>query len=405
MVSILPRPRLYDALLLEHCATRRQMAFVSGPRGVGKTVTCRRCADACCDWDDPADRERVLAGPDSLAAGLGAERLSKTFPVVLFDELHRFPRWKALLEHLHDTRGDRLRFIVAASSRMDAGRGRDSLRGRYRTCRMHPFSVAETARPELPDPRRVTRSPRAIDAADFEALWRHGGWPEPFLARDVRFSRRWRARRLERLVGEDVRDLTQVRQLDQLRLLARRLAGRSARRLAYGAFAREIGVSIDTLRRWVADLCGLHLGFLVRPAPRGVPRSLRREPRWYLRDWAGVDDEDDRAETFVACHLLKAVDGWNDLGLGRFELGYLRDKEKRKVDFLVARDGRPWLLADAGRREAPPGAALRYYQALLGAPFAFQVAVDAEYVDADCFAAAGGPPRAVPARTLLSQLL
>ena len=397
-------PRFYDAVLLEHFLTSRAMALVSGPRHVGKTVTCRRHADARCDWDDLADRELVLTGPARLAAGLGADRLSKTFPVVLFDELHRFPRWKPLLRRLDDARGDRLRFIVAGSGRMDADRGRDRLTGRHLAYRMHPFSVAETVRRDLPDPQRVTRPPAAGTAADFEALWRHGGYPEPFLRRDSRFSRRWRARRIEQLVRDDVRDLTQVRQRDQMSLLGRRLARTSARQLVYGARAAEIGVAIDTLRRWVATLCDLHLGFLIRPWSRGVRRSLRREPRWFLRDWGDIPDEGDRAETLVACHLLKAVEGWSDLGLGRFELGYLRDKERRKVDFVVARDGRPWFLADVRRRREPVGAALAYHQAQLGAPFAFQVIVDADYADADCFAAPGGP-RVVPARTFLSQLL
>ena len=397
-------PRLYDAVLSEHFLTSRTMALVSGPRHVGKTVTCRRHADARCDWDDPADRELVLAGPARLSAGLGADRLSKTFPVVLFDELHRYPRWKPLLRRLDDARGARLRFIVAGSGRLDADRGRDRLTGRHLAYRMHPFSVAETVRRDLPDPRRVTRPPATGDTADFEALWRHGGYPEPFLRRDSRFSRRWRARRLEQLVREDIRDLTQVRQRDQMHLLAERLARTSARPLVYGTLAAQVGVAVDTLRRWVDALCGLHLGFLIRPWARGVPRSLRREPRWFLRDWAGIGDAGDRAETFVACHLLKAVEGWSDLGLGRFELGYLRDKEKRQADFVVVRDGRPWFVADAARRPGPVGAALAYYQAQLGAPFAFHVVVDDGYVDADSFAAPG-VPRAVPARTLLSQLL
>ena len=50
-----------------------------------------------------------------------------------------------------------------------------------------------------------------------------------------------------------------------------------------------------------------------------------------------VEDAGARSETFVACHLLKAVEGWNDVGLGRFDLGYLRDKEKREVDFSAHR--------------------------------------------------------------------
>ena len=81
--------RVYDALLAEHFANHRQMAFVSGPRQVGKTTTCRRHADAYCNWDNLDDREQVLAGPARLAARLGVDRLSETRPVALFDELHR----------------------------------------------------------------------------------------------------------------------------------------------------------------------------------------------------------------------------------------------------------------------------------------------------------------------------
>ena len=43
---------------------------------------------------------------------------------------------------------------------------------------------------QLPDAERVIRQPRMIESADFEALWHHGGYPEPFLRRDNRFSRR-----------------------------------------------------------------------------------------------------------------------------------------------------------------------------------------------------------------------
>ena len=45
-----------------------------------------------------------------------------------------------------------------------------------------------------------------------------------------------------------------------------------------------------------------------------------------------------------------------------------------------------------------------YYQEQLHAPFAFQVVLDATYVDADCFAKPRAPV-VVPAKTFLSQLL
>jgi predicted AAA+ superfamily ATPase len=87
---------------------------------------------------------------------------------------------------------------------------------------------------------------------------------------------------------------------------------------------------VDTARRWVDLLVRLHYGFLVRPWFSNVSKSLRKEPKWFLRDWSGIEDRGARAETFIACHLLKAVEGWTDLGLGQFELRYLRDKLKRE---------------------------------------------------------------------------
>ena len=139
-----------------------------------------------------------------------------------------------------------------------------------------------------------------------------------------------------------------MQQIDQMELLVGQLSHGSGRRLVYGTLAGETRVSVDTVRRWIASLCDFHLGFLVRPWYRNVSRSLRKEPKWYLRDWADLEDVGARSETFVACHLLKAVDGWNDLGLGRFELGYLRDKEKREVDFLVRHPAAGTRLTRAG---------------------------------------------------------
>lgn len=295
--------------------------------------------------------------------------------------------------------------MVTGSSRMDVyRRGGDSLMGRYFLYHMHPFSVAETLTRDLPGIQRVVRSPRKIRPTDFDALWKHGGYPEPFLKRDARFSRRWQTLRLEQLVREDIRVLTQIQHLDQLELLVKLLTERSAHQLVYGNLAKHVRISIDTARRWIDLLVSLHLGFLVRPWFRNVSRSLRKEPKWFLRDWATIGDAGDKAETFVACHLLKAVDGWNDMGLGTFELGYLRDKEKREVDFIVAREGRPWFLVEVKQHDESISPALKYFQQQLDAPFAFQVVLDADYIDVDCFARPG-PPVAVPARTFLSQLL
>lgn len=399
------KQRLYDTMLAEHLASNRQMALVSGPRQVGKTTTCRNHADHYANWDNLDDREVILAGPAKLLERFQLQRLSKTVPTLLFDELHKYPRWKQLLKGMFDTHAEQVRIIVTGSSRMDAyRRGGDSLMGRYFLYRMHPFTVAETMVLELPGTKQIVRPPKKIAAAEFDALWSHGGYPEPFLKRDARFSRRWQSLRMEQLTREDIRDLTQIQQIDQIESLVNLLVNRSARQLIYGNLASDVRVSVDTIRRWVDVLRDLHLGFLIRPWFKNVSRSLRKEPKWFLRDWASIEDLGDKAETFVGCHLLKAVDGWNDMGLGKFELAYLRDKEKRETDFVVVRDGKPWFLAEVKMREQSISGALHYYQNQTKAPFAFQVVIDADYVDADCFAKPRGPV-VVPARTFLSQLL
>ena len=201
-----------------------------------------------------------------------------------------------------------------------------------------------------------------------------------------------------------MRDLTSIRQIDQLEMMVKLLSARSGHQLIYSNLANEVQVTVDTARRWIDTLSSLHLGFRIKPWFKNVSRSLLKEPKWFLRDWAGIDDTGDKAETFVGCHLLKAVEGWTDMGLGKFQLAYLRDKHKRELDFAVIRDGKPWFLAEVKQRDEAVGSALKYFQEQTKAPFAFQVVIDADYVDADCFAKPRGPV-VVPARTFLSQLV
>jgi predicted AAA+ superfamily ATPase len=399
------RKRIYDSVLSEHLLSQRQMAFISGPRQVGKTTTCRNLADQYLNWDNTDDRALIVKGPTAIAEKIGLEVLRKSKPVVLFDELHKYGRWKQFLKGFFDTYSDAVNVLVTGSSRMDVyRRGGDSLMGRYFLYNMHPFTIAEAVCQDVPDPDAIIRPPAKICKEDYLALWNHGGYPEPFIKRDIRFTRRWQTLRMHQLLREDVRDLTQIHQLDRLELLVKILMVRSGHQIIYSNLSPEIQVSIDTVRRWVATLCNLHLGFLVRPWFKNITRSLRKEPKWFLRDWSSIVDPGEKAETFVACHLLKAVDGWNDMGLGNFELAYLRDKDQREVDFVVVRDGDPWLLAEVKNRDTRLSPALKSFQEQTKAPYAFQIVLEADYVDADCFSVQNRPV-VVPAKTFLSQLL
>jgi uncharacterized protein len=396
------RPRLYTSVLQDHLERHRQMAFVSGPRQVGKTTVCRSLSNSYLNWDNSDDRRSVLRGPASLAESLQLNRLRGKPPVAVLDELHKYSNWKALLKGFFDTHGDRVRLIVTGSSRLDIfRRGGDSLMGRYLLYRIHPWSVGECVRTDLP--AQEIQLPGEISTADWDALWEHGGFPEPFLRRDIRFSRRWRSLRREQLSREDLREVAHITDLGTMETLMQLLAEHSARQLVYSNLAREIQLSVDTVKRWVDLLGRMHYGFLVRPWFQNVAKALRKEPKWFLRDWSGLPDEGARAETFIACHLLKTVESWTDLGFGICELRYLRDKQKREVDFLVVRDRKPWFLVEVKLTDSNLSPSLAYFQAQTKAAHAFQVVLNLPYEQADCFQI--HRPIVVPAKTFLSQLL
>jgi hypothetical protein len=103
-------------------------------------------------------------------------------------------------------------------------------------------------------------------------------------------------------------------------------------------------------------------------------------------------------------HLRPAAFGTAvQLGFGEFELRYLRDKQRREVDFLVVRDRKPWFLVEAKLSDTHLSSSLAYFQHQTKAPHTFQVVLNLPYEPVDCFST--HRPVVVPARTLLSQLL
>ena len=157
-----------------------------------------------------------------------------------------------------------------------------------------------------------------------------------------------------------------------------------------------------TAREWISTLSSFFYGFTVRPWFKNVANSIRKTPKWYLRDWSGIKDEGARNETIVACHLLKAVETWTDMGLGEYSLHYIRDKNKNEIDFLVARDGEPWFIAEAKTSDTSVSPTLKSMQRQTGVGIALQIVADLPYDDINCFAP--GAACAVPMRTFLSQL-
>ncbi|MCX7338410.1 MAG: DUF4143 domain-containing protein [Alphaproteobacteria bacterium] len=234
-----------------------------------------------------------------------------------------------------------------------------------------------------------------------------GGFPRPFLASSDRIYNRWANQRLERLFHEDLRDVLKSYDIAKIEVLANLLQQQVGQQINYTSLSKKVQVSDQTIRSWLATLESLYYCFTIRPYSQNVARSLLKDPKVYSWDWSTIKDKGQAYENFIASHLLKAVHFWQDMGYGQYGLYYLRDKDQREVDFLVTKNQKPWMMIEVkSNSNESISKNLLYFQNQLNAEHVFQVAVEAEYIDADCFSsAAPGNAIIVPAKTFLSQLI
>ncbi len=393
--------RIYESIIEDHFERNREMLFVSGARQVGKTTTAQAFLGkgAFFNWDIQEDRLDIIEGQRKLAEQLGA----KPNQTVIFDELHKYADWKNFIKGFYDLhKGLNWKILVTGSARLDTYRkSGDSLLGRYFHLQMFPLSVAELVRTDFTG--EPICSPRQIDSDTWNSLLEFGGFPQPFLKSEKRFHRQWSRTRKERLIREDIQTLGKGFDLAKIEILSELILLNATGALNYSSFSRTLRASVESVQRWIVLLEQLSYCFTLRPWTRNIARSLAKEPKIFLTDWSGITDRGKRNENFVACSLLKAVEGWNDTGLGSFSLHYIRTKEKREVDFLIATDGKPWILIEVKTSETSLSPYLKYFQDMLGAPHALQAVINLPYEEFDCFALK--TPAVVPAQTLLSQLL
>lgn len=400
--------RIYEIVVEEHFLENRQMLFLTGPRQVGKTTTSLHVISSngnhfYFNWDVQADRLKIIEGPDAIASVMDLDQLLSSVPIVIFDELHKYGKWKTFLKGFFDKYSKRTHILVTGSARLDVYKaGGDSLMGRYFPYRIHPLSVSEIVNPKLRK-GELAPKPFPISDEDFNSLLEFGGFPEPYLKRNSAFYNRWRRLRSQQMFEEDLRDLTKIQELGQIQIFAELLKTQVGQLTNYSSLSKKINVSVDTIKRWLETLKAFYFCFSIKPWTKNISRSLLKEPKIYLWDWSLISDKGKRLENFVASHLHKAVNFWTDSGLGDYDLYFIRDKEKREVDFLVTKNGKPWFLVEVKSSADAISKSLFHFHEVTKAKHAFQVAFDLEYINKDCFSYS--EPIIVPARTFLSQLV
>jgi len=372
MISREPYIRTWQEL-----AQEKGMIFLSGPRQSGKTTLAKIIAASFTNslyfnWDIPEHRTRFLRDHRFFE---GVERKDATAPLIIFDEIHKYRDWKNALKGISDEFHDAYRFLVTGSGRLDLyQKGGDSLAGRYFPFHLFPLTVAELGNRRRPF-EAFRRMPLWISmegAGEAQAVWEQlselSGFPEPYLSGRKTTWRRWSQTYARQLIREDIRDLAGIKSVQDMETLYMLLPTKVGSPLSVPSLAGDLKASYNSVRNWLEVFERFYLTFSVATWTGRIARAIQKERKIYLWDYAQIQDPAARFENMVAAELQRAVVLWGDLGYGRFSLHFVRDKNKREVDFLIVDEGKPFLLVEAKLGDTEPAKALRFFQEQLGLP-------------------------------------
>lgn len=250
---------------------------ILGPRQVGKTTLAHQLSEQktlqqsalYLDLESPPDLAQ-LSDPNAFFAA-HADRL------VILDEVQRLPGLFAVLRGVIDQRrragAASGQFLLLGSASIDLlAQSSESLAGRLAYVELAPFVLTE-----LP-------ADTATGVADAQALWLRGGFPQGYLARGDAASLRWRQQFITTYLERDIPLLGPRIPAQTLRKLWTMLAYEQAQMLNAARLAASLGVSGQTVARYIDLLCDLLLVRRLQPWARQSSKRLVKTPKVYVRD-------------------------------------------------------------------------------------------------------------------------
>ncbi|PIU48081.1 MAG: hypothetical protein COS94_03830 [Candidatus Hydrogenedentes bacterium CG07_land_8_20_14_0_80_42_17] len=359
-------------------SSEKKMIFLSGPRQVGKTTFAQKIAEGFknnlyFNWDIISQKRLLIQEPTFFE---NINRKDESIPLVIFDEMHKYSKWKNYLKGIYDEFAGDYKFLVSGSGRFDLyKKGGDSLAGRYFQLHLFPLTVAE-----LSNKRKSFKdfavSPLTnfdftnlkITSKIWQTLFNVGGFPEPYVNGKKTFFNKWTANYTSQIVREDIKSISDIKNTDYIEILFSLLPKRVGSPISMNNIAEELQVSFGSIKEWLKLLEIFYLVFRIGPWTKKISRSILKEKKLYLYNYPEISDESYRFENMVAVELLRAVYNWNEYGYGRFTLHYLRNKEKEEVDFLICENNNPKILIETKFSDDAPSKNLIYFQKKLNIP-------------------------------------
>lgn len=259
-------PRKTNQIVLSALESQAAVVLL-GPRQVGKTTLALEIAESrpsvYLDLERDADRQ-ILAEPD-----LYLDELSGT--LVILDEVQQLPGlFKSLRGQIDMRRRKGFRtgqfLLLGSASNVLLHQSAESLAGRVRYIEMPPLLLEEVGNNRLND------------------LWLRGGFPDSFQAASDQASLGWREDFLRTYLERDIPALGPRIPATTLRRFWTMLAHAQGGLLNAAALAEGLGVSGQTIGRYLDLLVDLMLVRRLAPWYENVGKRLVKSPKLYVRD-------------------------------------------------------------------------------------------------------------------------
>jgi uncharacterized protein len=241
---------------------RSRVVALVGPRQCGKTTLARELVSVGSlnyfDLEDPLSLTRL---------GEPMTALSRLRGVVVIDEVQRRPDLFPVLRVLADRRPLPARFLVLNSASPGLQRqSAESLAGRIEVVSLSGFSLGE------------------IGASEVGRLWLRGGFPPAYLARSRGDSFTWRRELVRTFLERDLPELGIRVPAAALMRFWNMLSHYHGGVWNAAEFARSLGVSEPTVRRYLDLLSGLYMVRQLPPWHENIGKRQVKSPKVYIRD-------------------------------------------------------------------------------------------------------------------------
>jgi len=256
----LPRPTVIDQIA--RVLAVHPIAALLGPRQCGKTTVARmigeRQPSTYFDLENPVDMRRLSAPLTVLEALSG---------LVIIDEVQQQPELFELLRVLVDRPVNSAHFLLLGSASPQLVRGvSESLAGRIGFVDLSGFDLAE------------------VDTSQRDRLWLRGGFPRSFLADDDSASMAWREGFFRTFLERDIPQLGITIPAETLRRFWMMVAHYHGQVWNAAEFARSLGTSEVTARRYLDILAGAYMVRVLPPWFENVSKRQVKSPKVYIRD-------------------------------------------------------------------------------------------------------------------------